>query len=245
MLKHSGSLSCSLENNLSCDCPGGYRGNITCSLAYKGYQLPVYRCLWSFATLITQDARPKINVARLTMIVKMGQGACSLHFCLDRQPIQWLYITMTNSQRYYLTYRMKNCWRFFDAYFQDWAGSVSLSSCPIKAASTVVMCKYDQVTLQLPQLQYQILLTLRWHSLLVDSSDVVHGGCDLQGGQYFQLALQRPSLWSIPWLTKPKIVDALLTFILKFRKGAFHFPFCLWRKPISDLWISVTNPHAD
>jgi len=127
-LKHSESLTCSLENELSCDCPGGCRGNIACLLAYKGSQLPVYRCLWSFATLITQDAKSKIVVARLTIIVKMGQEARSFRFCLERQPIQWLYITMTNSRWYYLTYMTKNHWRSVDAHFQDRAESMSLSS---------------------------------------------------------------------------------------------------------------------
>jgi len=51
--------------------------------------------------------------------------------------------------------------KIVDAHFQGWAGSVSLSSWPKKAASTVLMYKNDQVTLQLPELQDQILLTLR------------------------------------------------------------------------------------
>jgi len=185
-LKHSGWLSCSLDNESSCDCPEGCRGNIACLLAYTGYQFPVYRCLWSFATLITQHARPEIILALLTMIVKMGQGACSFHFCLERQPTEWLYITMTNSRCFYLPYMTKHCWHSIDIHFQDWAESVSLSSWPIKAARTVLMYKNDQATIQLPELQHQISLTLRWLLFSRDSSDVVHGGFDFQGGQYFQ-----------------------------------------------------------
>jgi hypothetical protein len=41
-LKRHGSLSCSLPNESSCDCPGGCRVIIACLLVYKGNQLPVY-----------------------------------------------------------------------------------------------------------------------------------------------------------------------------------------------------------
>ena len=54
----------------------------------------------------------------------------------------------------------KHLGRSFDAHFQDRAGSVSLSSWPIKAASAVLMYINNQVTLQLPELQDQISLTL-------------------------------------------------------------------------------------
>jgi len=146
-LKHSRSLSCSLNNELSCNCPGGCRRNFACYYAHKGYQLPVYRCLWSFSTLITQDARPKIVVAWLTIIVKMGQGACSYFYVLERQPIQRLYITTTNSRCNHLTYRIKNCSHSVDGHFPDHAGSMSHSRWPIQAASIALMYSNAQCTL--------------------------------------------------------------------------------------------------
>jgi len=58
--KPSGTLNPSLENELSSICPGGCHGNISYLSGYKGCQLMVYRCLWSSATWITQDAWPEI-----------------------------------------------------------------------------------------------------------------------------------------------------------------------------------------
>jgi hypothetical protein len=81
-LKHLGSLKCSIENELRCDCPEGCRGTISCLSAYKGSQNLVFRCLKSFASKITQDSGPKIIVALLTLIVKMGQGEYRILFCL-------------------------------------------------------------------------------------------------------------------------------------------------------------------
>ena len=103
-LKRSGSLSRSIENELSCDCPGGCRETTSCSLAYTGCQNLVYRCLRSVD-------------APLTLIFKMGQWARYFVFCPKRQPIHWLYITMITSHYINLTYQTKNWWRFIDAHF--------------------------------------------------------------------------------------------------------------------------------
>jgi hypothetical protein len=45
----------------------------------------------------------------------------------------------------------QHCRRSVGAHYQEWAGSMSLSSGPIEAAGTVHMYKYDEVTLQLPE----------------------------------------------------------------------------------------------
>ena len=79
-LKCSGSLSCWIENELSCDHLGGRRGTISCSSAYKGRHNLLYRCLRSLTAKITWDSRPKIIVALLTLIVKMGYRECSIFF---------------------------------------------------------------------------------------------------------------------------------------------------------------------
>jgi hypothetical protein len=81
-LQQLGSLSCRVENELSCDCPGGRHGTISCLSAYKGSQNLVFRCLRSFASKITQGSGPKIIVALLKIIVKMGQGEYRMLLCL-------------------------------------------------------------------------------------------------------------------------------------------------------------------
>jgi len=44
---------------------------------------------------------------------------------------------------------------------------------------------------------------------------------------------------------KLKIVDALLTLILRMRQGACRCSFVLWRLPISEKWISATNQNMN
>jgi len=104
-------------NKCSCDCPGGCGWTIACLSAYKGYQNLVYRCLQSFTTKITQDSRPQIIVALLMLIVKMGQGECSIRFWLWRWPIWWFYLITTNSHLNNLTQSTKHCWRSIDTLF--------------------------------------------------------------------------------------------------------------------------------
>ena len=109
-------LSCYFVNELRCYCPGGWCGNIAWLSANKGCQLLVYRCQQSSAIWIIQNARPKIIDALLTLICKMGHGACCFHFCLWRWPILWLCITMTKSLVNYLTEKTKNHWHSIDAH---------------------------------------------------------------------------------------------------------------------------------
>jgi len=89
-LKHSRSSRCSIQHKLSCDILGGCRGASFCLLVYKGCENLIYKCLWSFTSKITHDSEPKINVALLTLIVKMGQGECCILFGLKRWRLQWL-----------------------------------------------------------------------------------------------------------------------------------------------------------
>jgi hypothetical protein len=67
--------------------------------------------------MITHDSRPNIIVALLMLNLKMGQGDCSIFFCLKRRPIQWLSITTINLHFENLTYRTKNHWCSVDAHF--------------------------------------------------------------------------------------------------------------------------------
>jgi hypothetical protein len=59
--------------------------------------------------------------------------------------------------------------------------------------------------------------------ILGDSSNVVAGVFAQYGGQYIQYALQQPRLWSIAWLTRWKIIDALLMLTFRFGPGVYPF----------------------
>jgi hypothetical protein len=71
-LKYSRIISGSSVNEMSCYCPGGCGGNIPYLSVHTGSYYSVYGCLKSSATFITEDARPKIVHASLTVICKMG-----------------------------------------------------------------------------------------------------------------------------------------------------------------------------
>jgi len=105
------------------------------------------------------------------------------------------------------------------------------------------MYNNDQTTLWLPDLQDQKSLTLCWCSFLGDSSYVVAGVFVLLGGQYIQYALKQPRLWSITWLTSPRIVDAPLTLIFRLGQGACFSCFWLPRQPIHQKgqWCTKVN----
>jgi hypothetical protein len=72
MLKGSWILSRSSGNEMSCYCPRWCGGNIAYILAHKGSHVLVYGYLWSMATSIINDARPKIFDAPWALIFKMG-----------------------------------------------------------------------------------------------------------------------------------------------------------------------------
>ena len=72
MLRSSQILSGSSLNEMSCYCPGECGRNIPYISAHKGCHNLVYGCLWSSVTEITEDFRPKIIDALLTLIFKMG-----------------------------------------------------------------------------------------------------------------------------------------------------------------------------
>jgi len=141
--------------------------------APKGGQYLIYGCLQPITSGITQDARPKIIDAPLTVIFRMGQGACCYCFCLRRRPIPHLWMFATNCQLDYARCKTKHCWRSVDAHFQDGAQSQSLLFWPLKAANTSFMDVCNQSPLRLPKMQSQKLLTLRWYSISEWGSDHV------------------------------------------------------------------------
>jgi hypothetical protein len=60
------------------------------SLSYKGGQYSIYDSPQPLTTLITNNAKPEIIDAPLTLIFMMGQGACRFLFVLQRRPIRQL-----------------------------------------------------------------------------------------------------------------------------------------------------------
>jgi hypothetical protein len=115
-------------------------------------------------TCITQYPIPEIVDTPLTLIFRMGQGACRYYFSLGRCPIPWLWMVATDRRLAYPRCRAKNLWLSVVAHFQNGAVTVSYTLLPKKAASSLVMDSSDPVTFQLPYLQDLKSLTLRWRS---------------------------------------------------------------------------------
>jgi len=67
MLKGSRMLSGSSVNEISCYCPGGCGWNIPYISANKGCHILLDGCFWSSTTHITEDSRPNIVDAQLTL----------------------------------------------------------------------------------------------------------------------------------------------------------------------------------
>jgi len=125
-LKGSRRRDDSSVNDMSCDYPGGCRGNIPSVSASKGCQVIFYECLWSGATQITEDARPKIVDPPLTLIFKMGLGGYCNLFCQYRQQILCFWLSATYCLSDYPGCNTKICWHSVDAHIQDGVGSVLL-----------------------------------------------------------------------------------------------------------------------
>jgi len=71
MLKGSRILSVRSANEISCYCPRGCSGNVRYISAYRHCHILLYGCWGSSATPITDDARPKIVDALLTLMFGM------------------------------------------------------------------------------------------------------------------------------------------------------------------------------
>ena len=86
--------------------------------------------------MINHDARPIILDALLTLIFKMGQGACQFLIFLYRQPILHLWLCATYRHSDYPECKTNNHWLSIHTHFQDGVGSVYLFVSIIKAANT-------------------------------------------------------------------------------------------------------------
>jgi len=93
------------------------RERLALSFAYKASQYHISELPQPIAMQITNDARPKIVDALLTIISRMGQGACCSLFCLNSQPIPHWLMAATNRHEDYQWCKTKNCWPSVDAHF--------------------------------------------------------------------------------------------------------------------------------
>jgi len=93
------------------------REHITIVFAWEGSQYLIYIYFQPIATLVTQDGKPKIVDGLLILSFSRGQWPCCCLFCLQRLPIQRLYITATKSHFHYHTFKTNNCWHFIDTHF--------------------------------------------------------------------------------------------------------------------------------
>jgi len=101
---------------------------------------------------------------------------------------------------YYPRCETLNCWRSFDAHFQDRAGSVSLLLWSIKEANTSVMTICNKCLLWLPRMQDLKLLTLCWHTFPGWGKERLSAYFDQKASQCFQKDHWR-TIVNIWWLT--------------------------------------------
>jgi hypothetical protein len=86
-LKGSRILSGSSVNERSCYCTGGCGLNIMYISAYEGCHILLYGCFWSSTTNITEDARPIIVDAWLSLNFRMWLGVWVFLRCTSRRLI--------------------------------------------------------------------------------------------------------------------------------------------------------------
>jgi len=93
-LKCSWTLSCSIVNEISCYCMGGYCGIAAWSSALRCCQLLLNQGLWSSATWITQLVRPPI-VDSVDVHFQKGAGSL-LHAMLPLKAANTSFMTVCN-----------------------------------------------------------------------------------------------------------------------------------------------------
>ena len=164
--------------------------------------------------LISNYARPLIVDSPGTLILRMPHGTCCCCSCPSRLPISHQWMSATKQNLDYPRCKTKNRWCCKDADSQNGVVTVLLYHLPIIAATTLVMPISDQITIQLPYLQVQKSLTLRWLSFPEWCSDHVAVSCAYTRCQYISYTLQQPSHYSITILTRPKIINTPLKVIL-------------------------------
>ena len=175
----------------------------------------------------------------------MMQGTVHDRFSLYKLPEHCIYRITDESRFDYKWWMAKNCWRSVDAHFHDGAGNMALSLFRIKAAKTLIMHTNYQITSELPYLQDQKSLTLRWCSYSEWRREHVALSFSLKASQYHIYEWPQLIAMQITNDARPKIVDAPLTLIFRMGQGVCGSFFCLKSQPIPHLWMAANNRHAD
>jgi len=150
-------------------------------------------------------------------------------------------MSATNRNTNYPRCEAKNCWSSVDPHSQTGAVTVLLSLFTIEAANTSVMHNSDQITVYLTYLHDHKWLSIHWRSFSEWGGDRAAAFFAYKSWQYIGYAKQRPNHCVITILTKPQIIDALLTLILRMGWWPCCFLFCLNRLPIHQLCITATK----
>jgi len=122
---------------------------------------------------------------------------------------------MRNTSRFdYQWWKARNHWPSVDAHFDDGARSVSRPFFPIKAANTWIIYRNKHIAFDLPDLQDQKLLTLRWHSISEWGREREALSFASKDNQYHIYEWSQPFAKQSTNDARPKIFDTQLTLIL-------------------------------
>jgi len=126
----------------------------------------------------------------------------------------------------------KNRWCSVDVHFQTGGETWSRSFLRVKATYMLVINNSDQINIELPYLQHQKLLTLRWRSFSEWGSDRVTSSVASKGCQYCYYIQPLQTGFLMTWLTGPKINHPPLTFMFMMGQRRHHALICPKRPPV-------------
>jgi hypothetical protein len=98
---------------------------------------------------------------------------------------------------------------------------------PIKPVTTLNIAINGRIAHWITTMQGQKSEMLRWHSFWCSGRKRVAVFLAYKCGEYFQYASKWPSLWLITWITRPEIVDSLVTLNFRIGQGAYWVLFWL------------------
>jgi len=140
---------------------------------------------------------------------------------LEKLSAHHIYTIIDASRFDYPWWKANNRRRSVDAHCHDGAGNVALSLFPTKAANTLIMHSNDQIAPELPDLQDQELLTLRWRSYWEWGRERVALSFAYKSSQYHIYEWPQPMATQINNDARLKIAEAPLTLIFSMGQGAW------------------------
>ena len=136
--------------------------------------------------------------------------------------------TVTATARFYKPWlKAQDRWHSIDSQFHDGAGSVSLSILSIKDGKTSIMCDHNQIVFLLRNLQDWKLLMLHGVWFSRRDTERLTFYFAFKCCQYCCYVEPIQNYFIMTRITRPKIVDTLLTVISKMGQGACCFVFYL------------------